>query len=215
MLNPLILKKSNLKKRKIKRKKVKIMPKKRPKKDTKEGLIYRATQDARARYVIDKKLKEENMWVHYVLQSLLATFTLFVVLLVLRFNTPLIIAALGSSAFIVFAMPKNITAQPRNVIGGHFVGIISGSICASLLLVFGSDPELILILAAASSVGLSIFIMVVTDTEHPPAGSTALAFVLHVGEAGDLIAFTLVILVSAVIISGVKHVLNPKLKDLV
>jgi CBS-domain-containing membrane protein len=194
---------------------VRIIMKKRPKRDTKEGLIYKATEDARTRHVLDEKLKEENMWVHYILQSLLATFTLFLVLVVLRFNTPLIIAALGSSAFIVFAMPKNITAQPRNVVGGHVVGIVSGSICAILLLAFGNGSEIYMILAASSSVGLSIFIMVVTDTEHPPAGSTALAFVLHVVEAGDLIAFTVVILVSAVIISGVKHALNPRLMDLV
>lgn len=192
-----------------------MMIQKRPKKETKEGLIYKAVQEKHERHVLDEKLKEENMWVHYVLQSLLATFTLFLILLVLRFNTPLIIAALGSSAFIVFAMPKNITAQPRNVVGGHIVGIISGSICASLLLAFGNGSEIYMILAASSSVGLSIFIMVATDTEHPPAGSTALAFVLHSVVAGDLISFTVVILVSAVIISGVKHALNPRLKDLV
>jgi CBS-domain-containing membrane protein len=191
------------------------MPKKRPKRGTKEGLIYKAVQEKHAKHVLDEKLKEENMWIHYVLQSLLATFTLFMVLLMLRFNTPLIIAALGSSAFIVFAMPKNITAQPRNVVGGHVVGIISGSICASILLAYGNDSEIFMIFAAAASVGLSIFIMVATDTEHPPAGSTALAFVLHAVDAGDLISFTVVILVSALIISGVKHVLNPRLKDLV
>jgi CBS-domain-containing membrane protein len=191
------------------------MAKKSPRRGTKEGLIYKATQDAKRKHVLDEKLKEENMWIHYVLQSLLATFTLFLVLMVLRFNTPLIIAALGSSAFIVFAMPKNITAQPRNVIGGHIVGIVSGTICASLLLVYGNGSEIFMILAASSSVGLSIFIMVATDTEHPPAGSTALAFVLHAVSAGDLIAFTLVILVSAIIISGVKHVLKSQLKDLV
>jgi CBS-domain-containing membrane protein len=190
------------------------MVNKRPKRKTKEGLIYKASEDARTRYVLDKKLKEENLWIYYVLQSLLATFILFLVLLVF-ISSPVIVAALGSSAFIVFAMPKNVTAQPRNVIGGHMVGVISGSICASLLLLFGNGSDFLLILAAASSVGLSIFIMVVTDTEHPPAGSTALAFVLHAASAGDLLYFAGFILISAVIISGVKHVLNAKLKDLV
>ncbi len=190
------------------------MTKKSPKRDTKEGLIYKAVQEKHARHVIDAKLKEENMWMHYVFQSLLATFTLFVVLL-LFIDAPIIVAALGSSAFIVFAMPKNITAQPRNVVGGHMVGVISGSICASIFLFTGNHSEFLMILAAASSVGLSIFIMVVTDTEHPPAGSTALAFVLHAASAGDLLYFAGFILISALIITGIKHALNPKLKDLV
>jgi CBS-domain-containing membrane protein len=191
------------------------MVKRRPSKQTKEGLIYKAKADAKRKHVLDEKLKEENMWLHYVFQSLLATFTLFLVLMVMRFQTPLIVAALGSTAFIVFAMPKNITAQPRNVVGGHFVGIISGSICAAIFLVLGNGEEIFMILAASASVGLSIFIMVATDTEHPPAGSTALAFVLHVEAGENFFPFTVVILVSAIIISVVKHVLNPNLKDLV
>jgi CBS-domain-containing membrane protein len=125
------------------------------------------------------------------------------------------VAALGSSAFIVFAMPKNITAQPRNVIGGHVVGVISGSACVSLILFSGNDSEFLLILAAASAVGLSIFIMVVTDTEHPPAGSTALGLVFHAYNPMNLITYAGFILISASILVGVKHVLNPKLKDLV
>jgi CBS-domain-containing membrane protein len=191
---------------------VKAMTKKRPSKQTKEGLIYKATKDAKKKYVLDAKLKEENMWVHYVLQSLLATFTLFIVIVVVRLQFPLIVAALGSTAFIVFAMPKNITAQPRNVVGGHFIGVISGMVFALIFLTFGNGDEIFQVFAASAAVGLSIFIMVATDTEHPPAGSTALAFVIH---EGDLIAFTIVILVSAVIITGVKHVLKAQLKDLV
>jgi CBS-domain-containing membrane protein len=188
------------------------MATRKPRKHTKDGLIYKAKRDARKKHVLDEKLKEENMWIHYVLQSLLATFTLFVVIVIVRLQFPLIVAALGSTAFIVFAMPKNITAQPRNVIGGHFIGIISGLIFALIYLTIGNGDEIFQVFAASAAVGLSIFLMVATDTEHPPAGSTALAFVIH---DGDLLAFIVVILVSAVIISGVKHVLKAQLKDLV
>ena len=189
-----------------------MMVKRSPRRKTKEGLIYKAKQDARKKHVLDEKLKEEKMWIHYILQSLLATFTLFVVIVVVRLQFPLIVAALGSTAFIVFAMPKNITAQPRNVIGGHFIGVISGLVFALIFLTLGNGDEIFQVFAASAAVGLSIFIMVATDTEHPPAGSTALAFVIH---EGDFIAFIVVILVSAVIISGVKHILKAQLKDLV
>ncbi len=119
---------------------------------------------------------------------------------------------MGSTAFIVFAMPKNVTAQPRNVIGGHFIGVISGLVFALIFLTLGNGDEIFQVFAASAAVGLSIFIMVATDTEHPPAGSTALAFVIH---EGDLIAFIVVIMVSAVIITVVKHILRAQLRDLV
>ena len=186
---------------------------------TKEELIYKAHKE-KTKHLVDRKLLKEKMWVYYVLQSLLATFTLFLVLLFL-INTPVIVAALGSTAFIVFAMPKNITAQPRNVIGGHVVGVISGAICTSLLLIpnisdsLGITFDFLKIVAASSSVGLSIFIMVVTDTEHPPGCSTALGLVIHGSDVGDLATFSGFIIISAVIISLVKHLLNPRLKDLV
>jgi CBS-domain-containing membrane protein len=188
------------------------MATRKPRKQTKEGLIYKAKADARKKHVLDEKLKEENMWIHYVLQSLLATFTLFVVIIIVRLQFPLIVAALGSTAFIVFAMPKNITAQPRNVVGGHFIGVISGLVFALIFLTIGNGDEIFQVFAASAAVGLSIFIMVATDTEHPPAGSTALAFVIH---EGDLIAFVVVIMVSAVIITVVKQILKAQLKDLV
>ncbi len=189
-----------------------MMMERKPRPDTKEKLIEKAKKDAFARHVLDRKLKEEKMWIHYILQSLLATFTLFVVIVVVRLQFPLIVAALGSTAFIVFAMPKNITAQPRNVIGGHFIGVMSGLVFALIFLTLGNGDEIFQVFAASAAVGLSIFIMVATDTEHPPAGSTALAFVIH---EGDLVAFIVVILVSAVIMTVVKHVLRAQLKDLV
>ena len=67
-------------------------------------------------------------------------------------------------------MPKMVTANPRNVIGGHATGLIIGSLCFLI-------PHSTVINAALScslAVGLVIFLMVVTDTEHPPAAATAL-----------------------------------------
>ena len=76
---------------------------------------------------IDKKFR--RYWKNYVFQSIFAAFAIFIVLLF--FNThkrPIIIASIGSSVFIVFALPKNITARPRRVIGGHLVGLFCGSL---------------------------------------------------------------------------------------
>lgn len=186
------------------------------KKISKDEMLNNAWKGRQPMHFIDRKWKGIIRY-HYIYQSLLATLTLLAVLLILRFSRVVIIAALGATAFIVFAMPKNITAQPRNVIGGHVVGIIAGSICSLLIYqealanYLGLDFEILMIVAASISVGLTIFIMVVTDTEHPPGCSTALATIVH----GWDIYYVGFIVISVMMIMGVKHLLNPWLKDLV
>jgi len=107
-----------------------------------------------------------------------------------------IVAALGASTFIVFAMPHWITAQPRRLIGGHIVGLICGSVfyyaCfASPLRHLLDDWEFMPVLASALAVGLSIFLMTITNTEHPPAAGTALGIVAN-GWAYQAVIFVLV-----------------------
>jgi len=184
------------------------------KRKTKDALIYEARKD-KNRHLVDKKFREENMWVYYILQSLLAAGSLFIVLLVLRFTTAVIVAALGATAFVVFAMPKNVMAQPRNVVGGHIVGILSGGGCSLLYFYLGNGSELFQLVVASVSVGLGIFVMVVTDTEHAPGCSTSLGLVVHGTNPLNVGLYSGFILISATIIALVKHALNPRLKDLV
>ena len=51
-------------------------------------------------------------WRNYVFQSLFATLAVFVVLYFLTLQNAVIIASLGATAFIVFAMPSYLPAQP-------------------------------------------------------------------------------------------------------
>ncbi|MBE9482577.1 MAG: HPP family protein [Chloroflexi bacterium] len=93
-----------------------------------------------------------------------------------------VVAALGASTFIVFATPGSITAEPRRLIGGHTVGLLSGSLCYYVFLIsplgkLAIGGEHIFVWACALSVGLSIFLVTITDTEHPPAAATALGIV--------------------------------------
>ena len=78
---------------------------------------------------ITKELK--LYWKHYVFQSLAASLSIFIILLFLTIQDAVIVASIGATTFIVFAMPKSLTAKPRNVIGGHIAGIMAGSLCAS------------------------------------------------------------------------------------
>ena len=72
--------------------------------------------------------KFKKLWKYYFLQSLLAGIALFILVLVLDKDRMVAISAMGATAFIVFAMPTNVSAQTRNVIGGHLVGLVSGTI---------------------------------------------------------------------------------------
>ena len=112
-----------------------------------------------------------------------ATFTilLFLVFLdVLKNNA--IIAALGASVFVVFTMPLEYTAGARPMIGGYFVGVVSGVSCKLISesnLIPSPTPAANTILFASIAVGIAIFLMVITNTEHPPAAGIAIGLVLN------------------------------------
>jgi CBS-domain-containing membrane protein len=153
---------------------------------------------------IDTQFREH--WKSYLLQSVLATITLFIVLYFLSMQHAVIIASLGATSFIVFAMPDYITAQPRNVIGGHIVGLF----CGFLFSLIPHPSLLSSILVYSLAVGASIFIMVVTNTEHPPASGTALG----VAMTGITLDVLIAVVVSIVILSVIHRLCKPYLRDL-
>ena len=166
--------------------------------------------------IFDRKLKK--YFPNYILQSLLATITLTIILYFENiFTRTAIIASLGATTFIIFAMPKYATAQPRRVIGGHIIYIIVGILCfyiASLTQnreYFFLTQNMLKILIPSLSVGLSIFFMVITNTEHPPAAGTALGIVVRGWSYSTIV----VILITISLLSLTKYLLKPWLKDLV
>lgn len=145
-------------------------------------------------------------WKNYVLQSALATLVVFILLWALRPEYLLIVASIGSTAFIVFAMPKSLSARPRNVIGGQIIGLACGTLAHALM------PDLYWTQVGGYSlaVGLSMFLMVVTDTEHAPASGTALGIAFR----GASVPATLAVVVGAMVLSLVHHLLKNMLRDL-
>jgi len=122
---------------------------------------------------------------HYVIQSLMAALVLLIILATLEIQAHLVvIAAVGSSTFVVFAMPQAVQARPRSLIGGHLVGLFSGAICYLPFFWLASRQqliatELLLALTCALAVGLAIFLMTITNTEHAPAAGTALGITVQ------------------------------------
>ncbi|PKN18120.1 MAG: HPP family protein [Deltaproteobacteria bacterium HGW-Deltaproteobacteria-6] len=155
-----------------------------------------------------KKIDTEfrQYWKHYVMQSLLATLSVFIVLYFLSLQHAVIIASIGSTAFIVFAMPDSITAQPRNVIGGQLVGLLCGFLFSLI-----PQPALIYSTVVCSfAVGAAIFIMVVIDMEHPPAAGTALG-VAMTGISFDVFA---AVSISIILLSLIHKFMKPYIRDL-
>lgn len=68
--------------------------------------------------LFDRKLDKDTMK-HYIFQSLLAGISLFLALQLPFIEDFVLIAAIGSTSFIVFAMPESNPAKPKNVLGGH------------------------------------------------------------------------------------------------
>lgn len=78
-----------------------------------------------------------------------------------------LIGSFGASAVLLYGIPLSPFAQPRNLIGGHVLSAFVGVFCYWLL------PDMIG-LAGALAVGISIGVMHLTRTLHPPGGATAL-----------------------------------------
>jgi len=78
---------------------------------------------------------------------------------------PWLLAPVGASALLVFALPASPLAQPWPVIGGNLIAAVVGMACQRA----GFDPPL----AAALAVGLATALMMATRCLHPPAGGTA------------------------------------------
>ena len=146
------------------------------------------------------------LWKHYLYQSFLAAIVVFVILLILTIENAVVIASIGATAFIIFTMPRNITARPRRVIGGHMVGLLSGSLCS--LIPHSSTLASISVFALA--VGISICLMVALDFEHPPASGTALGVAITGFSPGVIIA----VVTSSIVLSLAHHFSNKFLKDL-
>ncbi|ASL41949.1 hypothetical protein bAD24_I00575 [Burkholderia sp. AD24] len=83
---------------------------------------------------------------------------------------PMLVAPMGASAVLLFAVPASPLAQPWSLIGGNLVAAAIGVTCANLI----ADPTL----AAALAVSLSICGMFALRCVHPPSGAVALTAVL-------------------------------------
>lgn len=91
----------------------------------------------------------------------------------------------GASAVLIYGVPEAPLAQPRAVLGGHFISALVGLIILAIFRASGhanSDDDGIQSglswLAASLATSIAIVCMMATKTTHPPAGATALLPIL-------------------------------------
>ena len=123
--------------------------------------------------LFDPKIRTHTRW--YVFQCLLAAVTLAIILSIVdAVDRAVIVAAIGSTAFVLFVTPHSPMARPRHVIGGHLVALLVGTAAALLPI----ETALHFAIEGSLAVGVALFLMAATDTEHGPAAGTALAVVI-------------------------------------
>lgn len=99
-------------------------------------------------------------------------------------DLPVIVAPIGASAVLVFAVPASPLAQPWPVVGGNVVSALVGIASFN---VFSDVP-----IAAGIAVGGAILVMSLLRCLHPPGGAAALTAVIGshgIHTAGYAFAF--------------------------
>ncbi|MEB3046372.1 HPP family protein [Rhizobium mulingense] len=110
-------------------------------------------------------------------------------------HLPLIVAPMGASAVLLFAVPASPLAQPWSIIGGNTISAMMGIVAAYFI----RDP----IIATGVGVSLAIGAMSFTRSLHPPGGAAALTAVLGspvVAGWGFLFPFVPVALNSCILV---------------
>jgi len=96
------------------------------------------------------------------------------VLTVLTYKTTLglfIAASFGSSMVLLFGFPESPFAQPKNVFFGHLVTALVG-------VFFVNFVPLPIYISIAGAVGIGIFLMIILDLVHPPAGGNPIMVII-------------------------------------
>jgi CBS-domain-containing membrane protein len=124
--------------------------------------------------------------------------TIFVLTLITNISELIfIMAPFGASCVLAFAAWEAPLAQPRNIIGGHFISALIGLIVLQL---FGNQPWTV-----ALAVGLAISIMVLTKTTHPPAGADPIV-IITTSATWNFLLFP--VLIGSIILTIIAIMLN-------
>ena len=112
-----------------------------------------------------------------------------------------LIPPFGASMVLVMAVYESPLAKPKNLILGHILSALSG---VMILYLLGNT-----FISLGLGVALAVFVMMITNTVHPPAGANPIIVIL----TGQSLSFVfLPVAVGAVIIVLFAYLYNKLLK---
>jgi hypothetical protein len=136
-------------------------------------------------------------------------------LLVDSLSNAAVAAGLAATVVIIFINTQARAAKLRAVVGGHGLALVLGSAFSFLLFAgpveaFLDDTAKVRVLSFAVIVSVTILVMAITDTEHPPAAGIAIGMASREWEPeifGSIIGAVLVL-------AAIKVLLQRHLQDL-
>jgi len=116
-------------------------------------------------------------------------------------GVPWLMAPFGASCVLAYGLPDSPLAQPRAIVGGHFVATVIGLAVGTWL----GDSWM----ACALGVGLALAAMQLTRTVHAPAGADPLVVIMAHAPVSYLVspvlAGSLVIVLSAWCVNNLRN----------
>ena len=144
----------------------------------------------------------------FIKASLAGIFSAFTigVLTLITYKTELglfLAASFGSSMVLLYGFPESPFAQPKNIFFGHLLTALVGVIFVNFI-------QLPIFVIIPFAVGFGIFLMIILDVVHPPAGGNPIMVII--GSASfdylfsPIITGTIIILLFGVILN--KYILK-------
>ena len=144
----------------------------------------------------------------FIKASLAGVFSAFTIgiLTLITYKTELglfLAASFGSSMVLLYGFPESPFAQPKNIFFGHLLTAFVG-------VVFVNFIQLPIFIIIPAAVGFGIFLMIILDVVHPPAGGNPIMVII--GSASfdylfsPIITGTIIILLFGVILN--KYILK-------
>ena len=144
----------------------------------------------------------------FIKASLAGIFSAFTigVLTLITYKTELglfLAASFGSSMVLLYGFPESPFAQPKNIFFGHLITALVGVIFINFI-------QLPIFLIIPVAVGFGIFLMIILDVVHPPAGGNPIMVII--GSASfdylfsPIITGTIIILLFGIILN--KYILK-------
>ena len=148
---------------------------------------------------------KKDKFINASLAGIFSAFTIGILTLI-TYKTELglfLAASFGSSMVLLYGFPESPFAQPKNIFFGHLVTALVGVIFVNFI-----QLQIFIIIPVA--VGFGIFLMIILDIVHPPAGGNPIMVII--GSASfdylfsPIITGTIIILLFGIILN--KYILK-------